>query len=101
MDVRQTNVLNGHAARGAQDERHICPLQLDVIERTIRLWSNKGDTVLSPFGGIASEGFQAIKMGRKFIGFELKESYWKEGQKYLEMAESEAGCDLFESLALT
>jgi len=101
MDVRQTNVLNGRSAKGSQDERHICPLQLDVIERALRLWSNKGDIVLSPFGGIASEGFQAIKMGRKFIGFELKESYWKEGQKYLEMAESEAGCDLFEAMALT
>lgn len=101
MDVRQGNVLNGKAARAEQDERHICPLQLDVIERVIRLWSNPGDLVLSPFAGIASEGFQAIKMGRKFVGFELKESYWKEGQKYLEMAEAESGCDLFELVGQT
>lgn len=101
MDVRQGNVLNGKSARDEQDERHICPLQLDVIERVIRLWSNPGDMILSPFAGIASEGFQAIKMGRKFTGYELKESYWKEGQKYLEMAEAEAGCDLFELVGQT
>ncbi len=95
MDVRQTNVLNGKAARCEQDERHICPLQLDVIERAIRLWTNKGDKILTPFAGIGSELHQALLMGRKAIGFELKESYWKEAQKYCEMAEAEAGCDLF------
>lgn len=90
MDVRQTEVLNGHGGREVNDERHICPLQLDVIERAIRLWSNKGETVLSPYGGIGSEGYQAILMGRKYIGFELKPSYWKEAQKYLAKAEMEA-----------
>jgi DNA modification methylase len=77
MDIDQSDTLNRNAAREENDERHICPLQLGVIERGIRLWSNEGDTVLSPFMGIGSEGYQAIKMGRKFIGSELKESYWK------------------------
>jgi len=95
MDVRQTNVLNGKAARCEQDERHICPLQLDVIERAIRLWTNKGDTIGTPFAGIGSELYQALLMGRRAVGWELKESYWREAQKFCEMAEAEAGCDLF------
>jgi hypothetical protein len=78
MDINQTNVLNGKTARDQADERHICPLQLDVIERALVMWSNPGDTVLSPFAGIGSEGYQSIKQGRKFIGTELKESYWKQ-----------------------
>lgn len=76
MDIRQTHVLQYTTARGENDEKHICPLQLGVIERLILLYSNKGDTVLSPFGGIGSEGYQAIKMGRKSISIELKESYF-------------------------
>jgi DNA modification methylase len=75
MDVNQTKVLNVQAAR---DEKHICPLQLDVIERAITLWSNPGDLVYSPFTGIGSEGYQALKMGRRFVGSELKESYFKQ-----------------------
>jgi DNA modification methylase len=63
-------------ARDSNDEKHICPLQLDTIERIIHLYSNEGETVFSPFGGIGSEGYQAIKMGRKSISIELKESYF-------------------------
>jgi hypothetical protein len=76
MDISQTNVLKYMSARGENDEKHICPLQLDVIERIIMLYSNKGETVLSPFGGIGSEGYQALKMDRKSISIELKESYF-------------------------
>lgn len=78
MDINPSNTLNKEGAREDDDERHICPLQLEVIERGIRLWTNEGDTVFSPYSGIGSEGYQALKMGRKFIGCELKESYWKE-----------------------
>lgn len=87
MDIDQSNTLSRKEAREEEDERHICPLQLDVIERGIRLWTNEGDTVLSPFMGIGSEGYQALKMGRKFIGAELKESYWKVAVKNLKQAE--------------
>lgn len=75
--IRETNTLNTSVAKDDADERHICPLQLDLIERTVRLWSNRGETVLSPFGGIGSEGVEAIKHGRRFIGCELKPSYWR------------------------
>jgi len=87
FDIDQTNVLNFQMARDSQDEKHICPLQLDVIARSIDLWTNKDDTVFSPFAGIGSEGYEAIRMGRKFIGIELKESYWKHAQRYLQQAE--------------
>lgn len=78
MDINPSNTLQKESAREAADERHICPLQLEVIERAIELWTNPGDTVLSPFMGIGSEGYVAVKMGRKFVGIELKESYWKQ-----------------------
>lgn len=94
MTVNQGRVLNGEFAREEQDERHICPLQLDVIERALRLWSAEGDVVFSPFMGIGSEGYCAVKMGRKFIGSELKESYFKTAQTYLERADTES-LDLF------
>ena len=90
MDIQQTNVLNVRAARSDKDERHLCPLQLDLIERAIRLWSNKGDTILSPFMGIGSEGWGALRTGRKFIGTELKESYYRQAVKNLLHAESES-----------
>jgi hypothetical protein len=77
MTVNQTNVLNVAGAKETGDERHLCPLQLDVIERAIILWSNPGDIVLSPFMGIGSEGYVAVQQRRKFIGVELKQSYWK------------------------
>jgi hypothetical protein len=77
FDIRQSNTLNGRMARSDEDERHICPLQLDLIQRCLDLWSAKGDTVFSPFAGIGSEGVVSLAMGRKFIGSELKESYYK------------------------
>jgi len=76
MDIDVTNVLQYTTARDHNDEKHICPLQLDVIERIILLYSNEGETVLSPFGGIGSEGFQSLKMNRKSISIELKKSYF-------------------------
>jgi DNA modification methylase len=90
MRVNQTKVLNGRQAKGQQDERHICPLQLDVIERCITLYSNPGDLVLDPFNGIGSTGYQAVKMGRKYIGIELKPEYAKQAAKFLEQAEGSA-----------
>lgn len=84
FDIRQTNTLNVRLAKEKNDERHICPLQLDVIARCLKLWSNKGDVVLSPFAGIGSEGYQAIKMGRKAILIELKKSYYDIAIKNLE-----------------
>ena len=77
FDINATRTLQYRSARENEDERHICPLQLDVIERAIELWSNPGDLVLSPFTGIASEGYTAVKMGRRFVGAELKRSYWE------------------------
>jgi DNA modification methylase len=94
MTIDQGNVLNGKLARESSDERHICPLQLDVIENALTLWSAPGDVVFSPFGGVGSEGYQAVKMGRKFIGAELKESYWRNGCAFLRAAETESA-DLF------
>ena len=78
MDIQQTRVLNVRSARDAQDEKHLCPLQLDVIERAVTLWSNPGDLVYSPFTGIGSEGVGSLQLGRRFIGSELKESYFKQ-----------------------
>ena len=88
--IRESATLNAAAGRSEADERHICPLQLPLIERCVRLWSNKGDTILSPFGGIGSEGFVSIQQGRKFIGCELKPSYWATGVENLKRAEYEA-----------
>lgn len=96
-DIQQTRVLNYQQAKGDKDEKHICPLQLDVISRCIHLWTNKGDVVFSPFAGIGSEGYEAIKMHRKFIGIELKPEYFSAAQKYLNEAEEQASqVDLFE-----
>jgi DNA modification methylase len=83
-DIKRTNVLNNYqGAKGEKDEKHICPLQLDIIERCIALWSNKGETIFTPFLGIGSEVYQALKMERKGIGFELKESYFEMAKKNL------------------
>lgn len=90
MDIRQTNTLNVVQAREAADERHICPLQLDLIERTLIMWSNPGDVVLSPFMGIGSEGVVSLKLRRRFLGVELKESYFRQACKHLAAAESGA-----------
>lgn len=77
MDINQTNVLNVAIARDDKDEKHMCPLQLDLIERAVVLWSNPGDVVLSPFAGVGSEGYMALKKDRKFVGVELKRAYWE------------------------
>jgi DNA modification methylase len=81
MDINYTNTLNGTQARDEKDEKHIAPLQLETIERAIGLWTNEGDTVLTPFMGIGSEVYQAVKMNRKGIGFELKKSYFDQAVK--------------------
>lgn len=78
MTIDQTSVLNAKVARENSDEKYLCPLQLDVIHRALIMWSNPGDVVLSPFMGIGSEGSEARKAGRKFIGIELKEAYFKQ-----------------------
>jgi DNA modification methylase len=96
--IRETDVLSVLDGREDADERHLCPLQLGVIERCIKLWSAPGDTVFSPFGGIGSEGYQAIRFGRKFIGVELKRSYWEVGIRNLKKAEGEVmQTDLFKA----
>ncbi len=78
MDINPSTTLQRESAREDNDERHICPLQLQVIERGIELWTNPGDIVLSPFGGIGSEPYTAIKMGRRAVAVELKESYYRQ-----------------------
>lgn len=87
MTVDQTNVLNVAIARDDKDERHLCPLQLDVIERAVHLWSNKDEVIYSPFMGIGSEGYIAIKHGRRFIGTELKDTYFRQAVLNLNLAE--------------
>lgn len=84
LDIRETNTLNARAARDERDERHICPLQLDFVERCVRLWSNRGETVLTPFAGIGSEVYVAVQHGRIGVGVELKPSYWATACKNLE-----------------
>jgi hypothetical protein len=88
--IRESATLNVSVARENEDERHICPLQLPLIARCIRLWSNAGETILSPFAGIGSEGFEAIRLGRQFVGCELKPSYWATACTNLRRAEYEA-----------
>lgn len=86
MDINQSNTLNRKSARDERDEKHICPLQLDVIERCIDLWTNECDTVFTPFLGIGSEAYQALKMNRNAVGIELKESYFEQAVKNCENA---------------
>jgi DNA modification methylase len=87
MDINQSNTLNKVKARHENDEKHICPLQLDVIARCLELWSCEGDMIFDPFSGIASTGYQAILMNRKYIGMELKELYFKCGIDNLKIAD--------------
>lgn len=89
--IKETNTLNVAVAREDADERHICPLQLDLIERCIRLWSNKGETVLTPFMGIGSEVYSAVKLGRRGIGCELKPSYWRTAVNNLRALDGQMG----------
>jgi hypothetical protein len=93
MTVDQTRVLNVRAAKDSADEKHLCPLQLDVIERALKLWSNPGDTVLSPFAGIGSEGVCSLRARRRFVGVELKQSYFRQAAGYLEAEDAQR--DLF------
>jgi len=96
MNTRQTDVLHA-AKREPNDERHICPLPLDIIARCVRLWSNEGDTVFSPFVGIGSEGVVALRNGRRFVGIELKEAYFKQAVESCEAIDAQG--DLFASPA--
>lgn len=89
-DIDRSDTLQYQSARDNDDERHICPLQLEVVRRVVKLWSNPGDVVLSPFSGIGSEGHVALEMGRRFAGFELKESYFRAASTNLRNAEPEA-----------
>lgn len=91
MDINPSDTLQYRSAREHNDERHICPLQLEVIRRCLRLWSNPGDLVLSPFAGIASEGYTALQMGRRFVGAELKRSYWEQACRNLDNAKADQG----------
>lgn len=86
MDIRQSDTLQKKSARDDKDERHICPLQLEVIQRCIELWTNPNDIVLDPFAGIGSVPYTAVKMGRRGIGVELKESYYNQAVNNLEIA---------------
>lgn len=95
MTVDQQNTLNGRVAREDADERHICPLQLDVIERAIKLYTNPGEVVFSPFGGIGSEGVGALTYGRKFVGVELKDSYFNTAVENLRNADDPPQLSLF------
>lgn len=89
--IRETDVLSARQARDNDDERHLCPLQLPVIERAVRLWSAPGETVLSPFAGIGSEGVGALRHGRRFVGIELKPAYWRAAARNLRSAECQRG----------
>ena len=97
MDINPSRTLQYMQAREGQDERHICPLQLDVIERGLELWSRQDDLVLSPFAGIGSEGYCAVRMGRRFVGAELKESYYRLAVENLKQAQMEPA-DMFGSM---
>ena len=96
MNIQQGNVLN--RIKGDGDERHVCPLQLDVIENCLRLYTKPSDVVLDPFNGIGSTGYQAIKMMRRYIGFELKPEYAEQAGRHLKQSEASVG-DLFQVAA--
>lgn len=95
IDTRETDVLEARAAKAPGDEKHICPMPLDLTRRAVVLWSNPGDTVLSPFMGIGSEGYVALKLKRRFIGVELKESYFNTAARHLRGVADQAA-DLFD-----
>lgn len=92
--IQETKTLQYSVARAKDDEKHICPLQLETIERCVKLWSNPGETVLSPFGGIGSEGWQAVMLGRKYIGIELKREYYDVAVSNLKAAEKDVNADM-------
>lgn len=97
-DIRETDVLSAADARDNDDERHLCPLQIPVIERCVRLWSNRGETVLSPFAGIGSEGVGALRHGRRFVGVELKPSYFRVAAQNLRRSASHREASLFDAI---
>jgi len=97
MDINPNETLQFRSAREHDDERHICPLQLEVIRRGIDLWTNPGDVVLSPFAGIGSEGYVSVQMGRRFVGVELKASYYRQAALNLSAAGSQS--DMFGAAA--
>lgn len=100
--IRESEVLSVHHARDDEDEKHLCPLQLGVIRRAVRLWTNPGDLVLSPFAGIGSEGYVSIQQGRRFVGIELKPTYYRTAARNLKAAETLAGqktLSLFDEVA--
>jgi DNA modification methylase len=90
MDIRQSNTLQRTSARDEKDEKHICPLQLDLIERCIDLWTAPNDIVLDPFCGIGSVPYQAVLMGRRGLGIELKDTYFDQAAKNMQTAEESA-----------
>jgi DNA modification methylase len=98
MDINPSDTLQYRSAREEKDERHICPLQLEVIERGVRLWSNPGDVVFSPFAGIGSELYTALKMGRRAVGVELKRSYFRQAVANCRTAEADKQDSLFDDL---
>ena len=95
-DINPSDTLQYTSARENEDERHICPLQLTVIQRGIELWSNPGDTILTPFMGIGSEAYMAVKMGRKAVGIELKESYFRQAVANVKSVAEETQSSLFD-----
>ncbi len=96
LGIHETDTLSYNEARGPNDEKHICPLQLGTIERCVKLYSNPGELVLSPFAGIGSEGYEAVRLGRRFVGIELKPDYYRVAVNNLRTAENKAkGGDLF------
>lgn len=97
-DISESDTLNFRIARENEDEKHICPLQLETVRRCVRLWSNPGDKVLSPFMGIGTEGFIAMEQERKFIGIELKESYFN--QAHINIKGAVKQDSLFDQIAM-
>lgn len=95
MDIDPSDTLQYRSARDHQDERHICPLQLEVIRRCVTLWSNPDDIVLSPFTGIGSEGYVSLQLNRRFVGAELKDSYYRQAIQNLKQAESGSQISMF------
>lgn len=98
FDINPNDTLNYRAAREGNDERHICPLALPIIERSLELWTSPGDTVLTPFMGIGSEAYMAVKMGRKAVGIELKESYYRQAVANVKSVAEDGQVDMFDGL---
>lgn len=96
MDINPSDTLQYRSARENEDERHICPLQLPVIQRGIELWTNPGDVVLTPFMGIGSEAYMAVKMGRKAVGIELKDSYYRQAVANVKSVAENGQMDMFD-----